>query len=375
MSWSEKPKSDNRAKPYPVSSLRLDNLNPRLPSRVKDYSQTALLMYMEKHYNLLPIARSMSDNGYFDEEPVVIIPKEGESETYIVIEGNRRLAALRFLTDPELRAKSAYKEIYDELAESAVENLLEIPAVLYQNRNETDAMLGFRHITGIMKWSPFLKAEYVHEFVENHRGMTFQQLARMLGDRTSRTRRDYATYCIYLQAKKEGIDVSNLVQEFSIFYTALGRLSMQEFIGIQIRGSSIEEWINPIPVDKVQNLKELIEWIHGTEDAKPVIKESRELKLLAEILQSKTALQNLREGRKLDEAHSLTISEEVAIVTSLNIASYNIEDSLKYIHRHKDDPKINRALYRCTDSLVQALRYFPDVTTELGISISGEGSK
>ena len=105
-----KPTSENKPQHYKVASLRLDNLNPRLPAEAKQFSQVQLLMHMEEHFDLLPIARSMSDNGYFDEEPVIIIPKEDETGVFIVIEGNRRLAALEFLTDPELRAKSAYKE-------------------------------------------------------------------------------------------------------------------------------------------------------------------------------------------------------------------------------------------------------------------------
>src|SRR3990170_2681579 len=134
-----KPKSNNKAEYYAVSSLRLDNLNPRLPDEAKNYSQVELLMYMEEKYDLLPIARSMSDNGYFDEEPLIITEKKDEPGACIVIEGNRRLAALKFLTDPDLRAKSEYKKEYEELANSAKENLLEIPAVKYEDREETAA--------------------------------------------------------------------------------------------------------------------------------------------------------------------------------------------------------------------------------------------
>ena len=322
-------------------------------------------MYMEENFDLLPIARSMSDNGYFDEEPVIIIPKEGEEGAFIVIEGNRRLAALKFLTDPDLRAKSAHKSGYEELAASAKENLLRIPAVKYETRIETTAMLGFRHIAGIMKWPSLNKARFLHEFVDKNRDLDFSEIARILGDETSVVRRNYATYRIYLQVKDLGIDTSRLEGDFSIFFTALGRLAFQDFLGIEIRSSTPTELEKPVPEDHFAQLKELVIWIHGTEDTDPIITESRDLKYLAAIVSSEDALTYLRSGGKLLDAYSLTTSEQQSVIDSLNKASFHIEESLRFLHRHKDDTNVRKAISRCAESLKQALANFPGIFDEL----------
>lgn len=360
-----KPISENKPELYDVSALRLDNLNYRLPSEVESDTQIELLMYMEEQFNLLPIARSMSDNGYFDEEPVIIIPKEGETGVFIVVEGNRRLAALKFLTDPELRAKSAHKGIYDELAANAKENLLRIPAVKYENRNETVAMLGFRHITGIMKWPSFHKARFIHNFVQNNLDLTFSETARILGDDTSVVRRNYATYRIYLQICDLDVDTTNLVKEFSIFFTALGRLSFQGFLGVRIRGSTIKGLEKPVPENHLAQLEELVKWIHGSEDVKAIVPESRDLKYLAAVVESSDALTFIRSGGKLSDAYSLTISEEESVIDSINKASFHIEESLRFLHRHRNNPNISNAISRCAQSLKQALTHFPEVLAEV----------
>lgn len=340
-------------------------MNPRLPSNKRSLSQIELLHYMEDHFNLLPLARSMSDNGYFDEEPVIIIPKEDEPGAFIVIEGNRRLAALKFLTDPELMARSAYKEQYEELARNAVENLTKIPAVKYNSRKETVAMLGFRHIAGISKWASFSKAEFVYNFIQDNEGLGFSEVARILGDRPESIRRNYATYSIFIQANNLDIDTSKLVQDFSVFYTALGRIAFQDFIGIKISECEIGKFDNPIPADHQKQLEEMITWVHGTEEVDAIISESRDLKKLAAVLKSKNALEHLRVGGKLNDAYSLTTNENQAIIDSINKASFNIEESLRFLHRHTHDPAVSSALLRCAQSLHQALNYFPGLLSEL----------
>ncbi len=360
-----KPISENKPDLYAVASLRLDNFNPRLPAEAEEYSQTALLMYLEEHFDLLPIARSLSDNGYFDEEPLIVIPSDEGQNAFIVIEGNRRLAALKFLTDPEVRAKSSFKEQYDALAESAVENLLSIPAVKYEKRSQTIRMLGFRHIAGIRKWSSFSKARFLYNFVEDNTKIPLMEMGRMLGERTETIKKHYVAYCIFKQAKENDFDTSKMIEEFSIFYTALGRVAFQSFLGFEYNTLEVGGCKKPVPDSHLKQLEELITWIHGTEDAEAIISDSRELKYLSAVVVSTRALEYIRAGGKLLDAYSLTADESQAVLNSINQASFHIEESLRFLHRHRQDSNVHDALFRCAQSLQQALNYYPDIKTEL----------
>jgi hypothetical protein len=363
-----KPLSDKKAVNFNVDILLLDNLNPRLPKEAMDYSQLQLALYMENNFDLLPIAKSMSDNGYFDEEPLIVIRKEhleGEEQHFIVIEGNRRLAALKFLTQPEFQANSIHRETYNQLALSSVENLLEVPAMIYESREQTCAMLGFRHIAGIMKWSSLSKAEFIYNFAQSNREKSFSEIARTLGDQTSSIRRNYATYAIYIQAQNLDIETSKMKRDFSVFYTALGRTAFQDFLGLEISGSEIQQLENPVPRPKIERLQELITWIHGDKTTKPIISDSRQLGQLAEILKSEDALAYLRSNASIQDAFSLSGGENHAIIVSLNRARVSIEQSLKSIYRHPGEETIHESLFKCAQTLWQALKIYPDILTEL----------
>ena len=95
---------------------------------------------------------------------------EGEPQL-VVIEGNRRLAALKYL-------HAAYHEeevprkwqtlIQDTQATEEHFNKLfnEIPYIQVDSREEVESFLGFRHVTGIKQWQPEQKAQYIAKLIE-----------------------------------------------------------------------------------------------------------------------------------------------------------------------------------------------------------------
>src|SRR6266576_6004775 len=98
-----------------ANKLLLDDENPRLPENMESTTPDALLKWMANQYNTLEVARSVAEHGYFDSEPMIAI-KEGNR--FKVVEGNRRLTALKLLLDDSLRHSIALDEPdkWDELA-------------------------------------------------------------------------------------------------------------------------------------------------------------------------------------------------------------------------------------------------------------------
>src|SRR5687768_9329962 len=100
-SWVERnrmseslPVSAGRSGSVPLSSLRLDPENPRIPEthRTKDTAELATLL--EMGFEAYPVAQSIAELGFFNAEPLIVIPSPDEADTWIVVEGNRRLTAL-----------------------------------------------------------------------------------------------------------------------------------------------------------------------------------------------------------------------------------------------------------------------------------------
>lgn len=345
-----------------VSQLLFDNKNPRLPENATNMSQEKLLELMEQDFDLVPIGKSLSDNGFFIEEPLIVIPKEGE-EKFIVVEGNRRLAAIKLLTEPESRQRSRLKATWDELAKASKRPLTEIPVIIHKNRDDLTAILGFRHISGIMKWDPRSKARYIHDLIEK-RGpkADFGEIARELGSKPASIRDNYVAYRAYIQASERfGIDTSNLEENFSVFYRALGNVNIQTYIGLNKKPETPGKLKYPVPEKKAEPLKEIVEFVHGTSEKPPVITDSRQLSKLGEILASPEALKTLRIGRNLTEAYALTGGEEKSLIESLSIAGYYLDQTLRYVHRQKESVEVAKYVERCATSLFEILKNFPEI--------------
>lgn len=81
----------------PVEKLALDLDNYRIPTHSAD--QAAALKYLFASEDVLDAARLIIRDGYFDNEvPVVVTDGDG----YVVLEGNRRVSALKALRNPSI---------------------------------------------------------------------------------------------------------------------------------------------------------------------------------------------------------------------------------------------------------------------------------
>lgn len=157
-----------------VGDKRLDDLlfdprNPRLPEDDQDSSQPRLLEIMARDYRIIEIGQSLADNGYFHEEPLVVMPSPDIEGKFVVLEGNRRLAALKLIDDPgpNPRQSAEWRALKDRAAELGHDLRERIPVVEYDNRDDVTAFLGFRHISGALKWEPMAKARFVHHLVHD----------------------------------------------------------------------------------------------------------------------------------------------------------------------------------------------------------------
>ena len=137
--------------------LMLDQQNPRLPEGSSSWSQGEIFAFLAKVGVLDEIIESMLDNGYFEPEPLVVLGANGEGK-HVVVEGNRRLAALLAIHEHEVADE--YPLPTSPTAQQIGE-LQKIPCFVVDTREEVTQYLGFRHIGGLKQWSPEAKARYL----------------------------------------------------------------------------------------------------------------------------------------------------------------------------------------------------------------------
>ncbi|MBI2716757.1 MAG: hypothetical protein HYX37_20270 [Rhizobiales bacterium] len=340
-----------------LDELRLDDENPRLEEGMADATQSELLAELAKEYELQDLGRSLADNGYFSEEPLVTVKERGK---WTVVEGNRRLAALMLLNNPDAAPKEQ-REQWRQLAGDRKKLVTQIPILEYDDRKEVTPYLGFRHITGVMQWRPYQKARYIAQLVEkNH--YTFPQIARIIGSRFPTVREHYIAYTMVRQARQQmAIDTSLAEQAFGVLRRSLSDPRIRTYIGLELDKSE-KELEKPLPRGRADNVKEFFEWAFGTAERDPVLADSRELKKLGAVMASERAVEVLRSSEDLDYAFEISGGEERRLLENLNAASYNLDQALPLSIRHKKSKDVIIALTRCRDTLAEILKNFPAVS-------------
>jgi predicted transcriptional regulator len=309
-----------RPKPVAVKDLYLDPKNPRLADVLATKSQASILQAMEKNFELQPLIDSMLRNGFFWEEPMVAVREpllERKNEiVLIVIEGNRRLAALKMIHsnafgDAEARAR-----------------LKKVPVIVRGQRAETLAFVGFRHITGIIPWEAAAKAQYALDLVRAN--YTIDEIAERIGDEGKDIERWVRTQSLIELAKAQGLREDDAAKSFFFSYLltatdAPGTKRWLEMKSDDKRG--IVEEVNQA------RLKKLWQWLYGSrsEEVSPAIPESRQIHKLNRIIAHPGAVKELEATGNFNRAFSQTKERGEYIVDRLTQIRDLLQDLSGYL--------------------------------------------
>ncbi len=195
-----------------VEDLFLDPKNPRLGRRnvEKNLSQLETLALMQK-FTLDEIGTSIVASGFWPQEAVIVVQDRiGRTTRNVVVEGNRRLAALKMLqqaVDNE-KVPEPWKSLVGALTRQQINALKDtlgcIPCIRADSREDVRAYLGFQHVTGIKQWEPAEKAEYINSLIDA--GLTYKEVTDQIGSKVGHVRQAYLSYRILLQMEEqEGI--------------------------------------------------------------------------------------------------------------------------------------------------------------------------
>lgn len=307
--------SDNRAK-VPIGALRFDDTNPRYTpdKRPTNSSDSAIINYLDRTADLGELVQSIASGGYIDIEPLIVVERGGE---LVVLEGNRRLAALKVLLSPDLALEANVS--VPEVAPEVLDSLREVTVFKVASEEDARELIGFKHINGPQSWDAYAKARYAAKWLDEQEGkgtaaLTLTDIAARMGDKHDTLFRIVSAVYVLRQAEEQGIFlVEDRVQRnfsFSHLYTALTYTEFREFVGLPRADRSVNPPKNPIPQDSLQNLKLLLRWLYGSkaESVRPVIRtQAQDLSRLKTVLGHTLARRMLMERHDLEEALQLTI--------------------------------------------------------------------
>ncbi|MDE2824182.1 MAG: hypothetical protein OXK79_11840 [Chloroflexota bacterium] len=340
----------------PLSSLSLDPLNPRLPldRNWAAESEEQLLREFVRRYNLIELARSIADKGFQPRhaEALLVVEDPPDSKRYVTIEGNRRLATLMLLKSPDSRKAVLVRGAeWEELAASEKLQGIEqaVPVIVYPNRDALSDYLGFRHITGPRPWRPEAKARFVATLLSNRE--TIGEVAKRIGSNQRTVRRLAEAHAIYRQAEGEGFPMDEVEAAFGVFYNALDRRGIRDFLELGPQKEIDSLPVRPVSDSAIDHLEELIVFLYGAPetDLEKVISESRELNKLEKVLAHPRALANLRLHRDLDRAWHLSGGGREELVTLLDDAYRALARVNGQAYEYADDEELRDEVRRVND--------------------------
>lgn len=313
------------------SALHFDRWNPRIPD--EDLADDhAVLEHLAKWFDVRELVLAIAHSGWFDYEPLIVLDPGN-----IVLEGNRRLAALRILADPAL-GKSLGVPVPEEVEPRARPGAIRILRV--RSRQEARAFIGFKHVNGAFKWDAMAKARFAADWYADEENL--QAIARRLGDTHLTVLRLVNGWNVLQQSQKLGFDMEQrTATRFSLshLYTALARPTVRAYLGLESvpRGQALRR--DPVPKSHQFNLLRLMSWLYGQTSDEPSIIRSQnpDLNRLATVLGNSAATAALEGDRNLAKAFGETEDKSVLFAQALMKATGQAEEASRLLGHYEGE--------------------------------------
>jgi ParB/Sulfiredoxin domain len=294
-----KPKPDESSSSHPKSQLtyispdelEFDPNNPRFGGLLSKSTQGELqsAIFGEPYY-ASELVDSLLENGFIDYEPLIV---RRDGNRLIVVEGNRRLAAVRHIRSNISKYPNAKS------------NLDKVPVLLFPGtpddvqENAMRVYLGVRHLLGFREWPPVSKAIFLDR--ESRSLGSLDQIIKEVRITKQQARRFLVPYRLL---KKAELPLPP-GEDFWVLGEALGRTGVKGFLQLDVDPNTLE-----VRSFHRKNLSILMDDLYGQkvpgtkrrDPATRKVKDTRDMSLFAKILSSDKARAYLHKGKRLQEA-------------------------------------------------------------------------
>lgn len=263
--------------------------------------RTFRLITGEKNQHIQDLIASFKSNGYLPVDQIQV--RELSTGGYIVVEGNRRIAALKFLAQ-----EHEQKGIDLGKLDSSI--FSKVPVVLYNDADEMHhlTLMALKHISGNRKWGEWNQAKLLEKMHGTFR-LNEDEICRRIGISKVELRRSLRALSLVEQYQASDYGDQFNESKFPIFREA-------------VRNSALKGWIGwddeEFKAKKQQNLEFFFSWLsrepleetdddgqagYGDKYLEPAIIKRDDVNLLGKILQDNRALQHLKVSRDLNAAY------------------------------------------------------------------------
>jgi hypothetical protein len=333
--------------PFPTGELHFDTSNPRF-TEDHDLGKATdgdVIEFLLANADLAELVHSIASNGYIDIEPLVIME---DKRRLVVLEGNRRLAAIKLLSDP--KHGKLFGGPLPEITDKNRATLREVSVYRVPDRDSARDFIGFKHINGPHRWDSLAKARFAADWFNRERGQgtTLKHIARKMGDRHDTIQRMVAGIFVLDQAKKGGVfDLHDRADErpfaFSHLYTALTRPGYRTYLELGSDWREDDPKPNPVPKRAIDRLRDVLLWLYGSkkDGIEPIVtSQNPHVKELGEILENPKARAILAATRDRKKAYRAVATPARQFEKDLVDAHLSAESALGLIPEYDGDPSL-----------------------------------
>jgi hypothetical protein len=227
-----------------VKDLLLDPNNYRFQDR-KDYASAEEDRFHEESVqsraerrlrdeDLVVLKNSILRNGFVPVERIVVREYPHKTGKFVVVEGNRRVAALKWIESDHLGGVA--------IADDVLQAVNSVPAVIVTEGDEVppfhEALMGVRHVSGIKQWGGYQRAKLVAKHRDDY-GLDPADVGERLGLSTQEVNRRYRAFKA-LQQMKESEEYGAYAKPelYPLFNEAVGSPAIRTWLGWDERSST-----------------------------------------------------------------------------------------------------------------------------------------
>ncbi|MGO9606204.1 MAG: ParB N-terminal domain-containing protein [Candidatus Binataceae bacterium] len=254
--------------------------------------------------SLLQLKNSIIRNGLLPFEKLLVRPYRKTKGKYVVAEGNRRLAAMRWIVEDDEAGVSVPKEV--------LSSLKEIPVFILGNDKSDpvfqEAVLGVRHVSGIKQWGGYQRAKLVVSLRDDFNLDTAEVAGRLAMSTLEVNRRYRAFKALEQMQNHEEYGHFAHADMYPIFHEGVAQPNVRDWLGWDDDACEFQD------ETELENFYRLItpEESEETDASKPKITtyaDVRDLRLILESEEAKTAL--LDPSRSIADALAIAKGPEL----------------------------------------------------------------
>ena len=189
-----------------------------------------------KDENLQQLKGSILRNGYLAIDKLVVAPYVGKEDSFVVIDGNRRTAALKWIKEDH--------ESGVDVPAAVLAAMDSIPVLVTDEAADPlfrFSLMGIRHVSGVKEWGGYQRAKIVGELKDKHE-ISSAEIAERLGMTAHEVNRRYRAFKALDQMQNDEVYGSYAKPEmYPLFHEAISLSAVKDWLGWNEESAQFEK--------------------------------------------------------------------------------------------------------------------------------------